>query len=332
MRKFKVCLVGCGVIAPRHLTALQLVDGAEIVALCDIDENKAKQARDLYAKNASIYTDYQTMLFCEKPDAVHITTPHYLHCEMALTALSKNIHVFLEKPMCINEEEIEKLLEAEKISKGRICVCFQNRFNPTTIKALEILESDGGALAGYGSVFWTRTEKYYTESGWRGKYATEGGGVMINQAIHTIDLLNHVLGVPCEVCATTSNHHLKGTIEVEDTCEGLIKYTNGKQANFYATTSFLFKDSTTAYFVTKNHTVKIEGQYLYLDGKTVEGIEKYTNPVGKECYGSGHFHIIPKFYEALDSGAPMPVTLESASLPIKIILAAYKSKDNHIKI
>ena len=332
MIKFKVCLVGCGTVASNHLAALQLMEGVEIVALCDLIESKARDLSDMYAKGARIYIDYETMLDQEKPDAVHIATPHHLHCDMAITALNRGINVFLEKPMCINEEEIQKLLEAEKLSNAKICVCFQNRFAPITLRALQIIEEDGGALAGYGSVFWMRTDKYYTESGWRGRYATEGGGVMINQAIHTIDLLNYVLGTPVEVCATTANHHLKGVIEVEDTCEGVIKYHNGKQANFYATTSFLFKDSTVAYFVTKNHTVRIEGQYLYVDGVPVDDIEVCNTFVGKECYGLGHFHLIPKFYSALENGEEMPVTLTSASNPIKILLAAYRSKDNPIKI
>ena len=133
MKNFRVCLIGCGTIAPSHLTALSLVSGAQIVGLCDIKPEKAEAMKKRFAENAAVYTDYKIMLDTEKPDSVHIATPHYLHCEMAIYALSRNINVFLEKPMCISEDEIDKLKEAEKSSTAKICVCFQNRYNPTVL-------------------------------------------------------------------------------------------------------------------------------------------------------------------------------------------------------
>ena len=106
-------------------------------------------------------------------------------------------------------KSVNQMIEAEKNSKGIVCVCFQNRLNPSTILAKKLIEEDGGARCAYGAIFWFRGASYYTESGWRGKMETEGGGVMINQAIHTIDLMCQILGVPRSVCATVSNHHLK---------------------------------------------------------------------------------------------------------------------------
>ena len=331
MNTLRIALVGCGVIAPSHIESLLTIDGVKIVGLCDIKKEKAEELCKKYSLGASIYTDYETMLDCEKPYAVHITTPHYLHCDMAVKALERDINVFLEKPVCINEEQIEKLIEAEKNSNASCCVCFQNRYNPAVIKLKEMVRADGGALAASGSVFWERNEKYYTESGWRGAYATEGGGVMINQAIHTIDLICHVLGTPTEVCATKANHHLKGVIEVEDTCEGLIRFNNGTQANFYATTSFIKKDLTSATFITKDHLYRIDGQYLFCDNRPIE-VEISTKFVSKECYGTGHSFIIPLFYKALSEGTEVPVTVKDASYAVKVLLAAYRSGDNFTNI
>jgi predicted dehydrogenase len=272
------------------------------------------------------------MLEKEPLDAVHITTPHYLHAPMTKLALLKGINVFLEKPMCISTSEIDELLEIEKKSDGRIAVCFQNRYNPATIAARKIAEEDGGVTSAYGSVFWERSEKYYTESGWRGAYSTEGGGVMINQAIHTIDLLCQFLGNPSSVCATKANHHLKNIIEVEDTCEGVIKFDNGKTACFYATTAFPGYDSTNVFLVTKNHRIEIRNNRLFVDAEPVVLGSESETYLTKACYGNSHATLIERFYDALEHGTKMPVSLESASMALRILLAAYTSNDNEVNL
>jgi predicted dehydrogenase len=272
------------------------------------------------------------MLNSENLDAVHITTPHYLHAPMAKLALLKNINVFLEKPMCISVEEINDLLEIEKKSEGRITICFQNRYNPATLAARKIADDDGGVISAYGTVIWERNEKYYTDSGWRGAYATEGGGVMINQAIHTIDLLCEFLGKPNGVCATKANHHLKGIIEVEDTCEGVISFDSGTEACFYATTAFKGYNATSVFLLTKNHKIEIHNNRLYVDGEPVVlGTENETY-LTKACYGNSHATLIERFYSAIENGTDMPVSLESASYALKILLAAYESNDTKIDL
>ena len=156
--------------------------------------------------------------------------------------------------------------------------------------------------------------------------ATEGGGAMINQAIHTIDLLCHFLGKPVSLTATTSNHHLKGIIEVEDSCEGRITFESGRLANFYATTSFNTRDCTELCLITKNHRIDIREPYIYLDGRPVDDFEiEDSEYVGKMCYGHGHKYAIADFYDALAEGHAVPVSLESAQYALRIILAAYAS-------
>ncbi len=332
-KTFKIAIVGCGTISTNHLNAVKALDNVKVVALCDVKRERAEAAAGKFELDVSIYTDYAEMLANEELDSVHICTPHYLHAPMTIAALEKNINVFLEKPICISREEITMLIEVEKKSSGKVCVCFQNRFNPSVALAKKLCAEDGGVKAAYGSVFWYRSEKYYTESGWRGAYSTEGGGVMINQAIHTIDLLCQFLGTPKTVCATKANHHLKGIIEVEDTCEGVIGFDSGKAANFYATTSFDGKDSTTVYLVTeKKRTVMIQQSNVYLNGTQIDDPELVTDYVGKECYGNGHVSLIAKYYSNLASGTEMPVTLESAQYALRVLLAAYRSGDCEIEI
>lgn len=331
-KTFKVGLVGCGAVSKNHLAALARMGDVKIVALCDVKRERAEVCASDFAPSASIYESYEKMLECESLDAVHITTPHYLHAPMTEAALSLGINVFLEKPMCISQEEIDKLLEIEKKSSGRITVCFQNRYNPATLVARRIADEDGGVTSAYGSVFWERNENYYTSSGWRGSYATEGGGVMINQAIHTIDLLCQFLGKPVSVCATTANHHLKGIIEVEDSCEGVIRFDNGKLGNFYATTAFNGYNSTGIFLLTKNHKIEIRDNRLYVDGEHIEEGRDHENYVTKACYGNSHATLIERFYKALKDGSEMPVSLESASYALRVLLAAYRSKDEEVSV
>ena len=332
MKSFNVALVGCGAISKNHLTALSRLPFVNVVALCDTDTEKARKRAEEYASSAVIYDDYEKMLESVALDAVHITTPHYLHAPMAEAALVRGINVFLEKPMCINIDEIEHLLEIERKSAGRITVCFQNRFNPATKIAHQIADEDGGVISAYGAVFWDRDEKYYTESSWRGRYATEGGGVMINQAIHTIDLLCEFLGKPISVSATKANHHLKGIIEVEDTCEGMVCFESGARASFFATTAFNGYNSTEVFLLTKNHKIEIRNNRLYVDGEHIDEGRDHENYVTKACYGNSHAVLIEQFYSALMRGEKMPVTLESASQALRILLAAYKSDGKEIKV
>jgi predicted dehydrogenase len=154
---------------------------------------------------------------------------------------------------------------------------------------------------------------------------------MINQAIHTIDLLTVLFGKPKKLWATKSNHHLKGIIDTEDSCEGLIEFENGKRGNFYATTSFTGGDKTILYVRTANHKIELSYPALIVDGKALD-IDFEHSYIGKECYGTGHPLLIAKFYNALSLGEPSPVPLSSAQYAVKIIIAAYESCDEEILI
>ena len=330
----KTVLIGCGAISGNHLTALSMISDVEIAGLCDILPERAERARKKYAPTARVFSDYRDMLDAIKPDAVHISTPHYLHCEMACEALSRGIDVLLEKPVCISDEEIDRLLEAERKSTGRICVCFQNRFNPATLEAKKLVEECGGVDHARALVTWNRDEKYYRSEDWRGKIKTEGGGVLINQAIHELDLMIDFCGDPAEVSAKTANHRHAETIEVEDTAEMIVEFKNGANAFFSATTAFGCDAPNFLELYCKNgrRITKI-GEEIYLDGVPYpyEVPDKLSLP-GKECWGAGHIRLIRRFYEALRSGSPMPVSLSSAALPVRVLLAAYRSSDRGIPV
>ena len=330
MKNYNIALVGCGTISFNHLTALSKLDYVKVVALCDIKPERAEARRAEFGLSAKIYTDYYEMLEKEKLDAVHIATPHYLHMPMTVAALERDIYVCLEKPICINREEIKILLEAEKKSRASVAVSFQTRYNTANVIAKKIADEDG-IVSAYCSIFWQRTNEYYTESGWRGAYATEGGGVMINQAIHSIDHLINLLGKPIAVTATKANHKHKGIIEVEDTCEGMVEFENGLVGNFFATNAFRGTSRTSIFIKTNKRELEIRNSKLYIDDKLVEDTES-AGYLGKEVYGNGHLTLIQKFYEAIETGSEMPITLESAQWALRLLLAAYESNDERTLI
>ena len=122
----KIAVVGLGVIGKTHVTALSFL-GQEVSLLCDIIPERAQKVKETLAPNARVYADFHEMLEKEKPDAVHICTPHYLHADMIVEALSRNIHVLCEKPLCIRHADIDRILTAEKASRATLGVCHQNR-------------------------------------------------------------------------------------------------------------------------------------------------------------------------------------------------------------
>ena len=334
MKNNKLCtaLVGCGTIAPVHLSALAELGVSEVVALCDVKVERAEDLRARYAKDARVFTDFEEMLRAiPEIDAVHICTPHYLHTPMAVAALEAGKHVFLEKPVGISEEDIARLLDAEKKAKGKLCVCFQNRFNDTTAAIDRLVERYGAPTGCRAFVNWTRDEAYYTESGWRGFYATEGGGVMINQAIHTLDLMLRYMGKPLSLSATTANHHLKGVIEVEDTCEIFLRFEKGV-GNFYATTSYAANASIILELQFPAHTVSMIGGKVYDNGTLVPLSEDRTATVGKDYWGKGHKGLISNFYHTVAEDLPVPVTPESGALSLSVLLAAYRSKGETVTL
>ena len=326
----KTALIGCGAIAGNHLTAIGKIPGVEPVALCDAIPERAEAAKKKYAPMAAIYTDYKKMLDEARPDAVHIATPHHLHCEMACEALARGIHVFLEKPVCISDEEIDRLTEAERNSPATLTVCFQNRFNPATAVAAELVRTYGGVASARASVTWNRDDDYYRADAWRGKKATEGGGVLINQAIHELDLLIGFCGRPVSVSTTTANHAHRASIEVEDTAELLIGFDTGATAFFTATTAFGCDAPNFDELYCRNGSrITLVGQEIYLDGKPFSyDVPDGLSLPGKECWGTGHLRLIRRFYDALLTGAPNPVPLSSAAVPVRVLLAAYRSSES----
>ena len=329
-QKFRAVIIGCGVISYAHIHSLLLLDNVEIVGLCDVKPLAAEKRREEFSLDLPIYTDYKVMLDELSPDSVHICTPHYLHAEMAEEALSRGMNVFLEKPACITNEEAERLLSAEERSKGKLCVCFQNRTNPAMVKMRELVSAAEKVYGARANVSWYRDASYYSDE-WHGKRALEGGGVMINQAIHTLDLFLYYCGIKCgkpvSVDALTANRHLQDVIDVEDTCDARILFESGAVGLFTASSAYVKDSQNIIEIVTSEGDYLLYGENLYHNGKPVEVENSDRVILGKACYGNGHERLIAGYYDALENDFAVPISLSSSLPAVQVLLASYASNE-----
>ena len=329
--EFRVALVGCGAISGNHLGGI-LAAGQTVCALCDLVLEKAqKKAVEFGLDGVAIYTDYTEMLRVEKPDIVHICTPHYLHAPMIVEALAQNVNVLCEKPLCISMEQLGDIRRAVSQSEARLGVCHQNRWKPS-MRVLKQM-AEGGIKGAFGSVVWDRGEAYYRSDAWRGSWEQEGGGVMINQALHTLDLLQWMCGMPTHVTAQIDNWHLKNVIEVEDTASARFESASGMPINFYATTGAGASLPITVQMVLADKCkVTAQNDFLLLNGQLHPMHTDEKAPIGKEVWGSEHAALIADFYRSIEQQIPFAVDCEEAGKVIRLILAMYASNGKRIPI
>ncbi len=333
----RVGIVGCGNIFPMHGYPVDKLDSAELIAVCDIKEERAqKRAKDL---GCSYYTDYKEMIDKEKLDVVHICTPHYMHAPIAIYAAKNKANVLTEKPMSIKLEDAKEMIDVAKANNVTLGVIFQNRYNQGSKLIKETLESGelGKILSGKLSVTWDRSDEYYTRSDWKGTWEKEGGGVVIDQAIHTMDLMRWFIDSDIEYVDANISNRAHEIIEVEDSAEGVIKYKNGVITGFYAVNYYGYDAPVEIELYCENGIAKMiadKGIVTFKNGKTMtadaDPHEVFNYGDVKSYWGVSHVKQIENYYESLLSGKKPDITGEEAYKTQKMICAIYdggKSKE-----
>lgn len=210
------------------------VPGMELAAVCD---SKIEMCQPF--ANARAFTDPTAMMDSGCVDAVLIATPHYAHTMIGIEALERGLHVLVEKPISVHKADCERLIAAHNPSRGNIfAAMFNQRTDPRYIKLRELIVS--GELGAIRRVHWVitdwfRTEAYYLSGGWRATWAGEGGGVLLNQCPHQLDLWQWMFGMPSVVTASCQIGRFHD-IEVEDSVTALLEYSDGMQGVFATTT------------------------------------------------------------------------------------------------
>ncbi len=323
----RVGVIGCGRIASVYKDVFTaLYPAAQPVFAVDKIPQRAEEfAASFPGCKAS--ANIEDML-AAKPDIVHVLTPHFLHKQHAIQSLQAGCHVLTEKPIATTLPDAHAMAAAAKKCGKQLGVIFQNRYIEGIQQAKKLIQQGHfGRLTGAWSMLnWWRPPSYY-DCDWKGSWAKEGGGVVIDQAIHSLDLVRYLMG--CEVSAVRSamDRRVLTNIEVEDVASAAITFENGALYSFFACN-----------YYTSNSPIQIEisgekGRF-HLQGETVT-IELENQPTQiiapaplenaprPSYWGQAHYQQIEKFYAAIREDTPVPVSPEDATKTLRLVLDIY---------
>ena len=227
MSQVGFAIIGCGAIAAVHARAIAATPAARLVAVADRRRDRAEAAAALGA-GIAVYEDYEAMLDRDDVQVACVTTPSGAHLEPVLAAAARSASVLVEKPLEVTLERVDRMIEACRTAGVRLGAVFQSRFGrgAGAVKAAIDRGRLGRIVLADAYVKWHRPQSYYDSGDWRGTRKFDGGGALMNQSIHAIDLLQWLAGMPDRVCAMTALLGHQG-LEVEDTAVSAVRYPGG---------------------------------------------------------------------------------------------------------
>ena len=341
-RPISYALIGCGRIAPNHIAAVRN-NGLDLAAVCDpVPQRMEAVLAPLPAQERQRvrrYTDYRDMLEREQPCLCAVATESGKHAAVGLDVLRAGANVIIEKPLALTLADARQLV-AEAEARGlKLCACHQNRFNKSIQKIRTAVEEGrfGHMLHGTAHVRWNRGPDYYAQAPWRGTWAQDGGALM-NQCIHSIDLLRWMMGDDVrEVMAYTDNL-IHDYIQAEDLGMALIRFGSGAYGIVEGTTNvYPHNLEETLYLFGENGTVKAGGKSVniieewdFRDGRgdpaTIK-MEFAENP--PNVYGYGHTPLYADMVDAIRNNRAPYVDGPAGMRALELVLAIYRSAAEH---
>ena len=331
--KINFALIGCGYIGKRH--AEHINNLGNLVAVCDIKENRAKQLGELY--NCKSYFNIDALLNeLKNIDVISVCTPNGLHKEHTVKALNKGFHVLCEKPMALNVSDCRSMIKASKETGKTLFIIKQNRFNPPIVALKKVIEEKrlGRILNVQLNCFWNRTDAYYHDSDWKGKKNLDGG-ILFTQFSHFIDLLYWLVGDISNVYSLTRNYMHPDTIEFEDSGVVILEFCNGAIGSVnFTINSFKKNMEGSITIIGEKGTVKVGGQYLNV--LEYQCIEDYvisdipeSRPANEYGFYQGSMSNHDKIYEnvvyVLNNNGKIATTGEDGLKTVEIIEKIYSS-------
>ncbi|MGN0179389.1 MAG: Gfo/Idh/MocA family protein [Monoglobaceae bacterium] len=332
-RKLKFGIFGCGMIANFHAEALKNIDEAELVCAAD---NKIECA-EVFAKKYGIKAcgSYKELL--ENADAVCICTPSGLHAEGAAEALEKGKHVVLEKPMALTSEEADRVIDISRKSGGFLTVISQLRFSEDVQRVKKLVDENAFGKLIFCDLYmkYYRTEEYFRSSAWKGTFKFDGGGALMNQGIHGVDLLQYIVGEPKIIKGKVKT--LSHDVEVEDTAVAMLEFKNGAIG--------VIEASTCAYpgFERKIEIIGDKGYVVLTENKITEIMlngKKSINKKEKSEKNSAndptaisyemHRRQLLNFINAINGKEALLIDASEGRKAVKIIEDIYKSSKNNM--
>ncbi len=240
MRKVRIGIVGVGNMGSVHANYLyqNKIPNAELRAVCDVSSERLKWAKENFGESIELFEDAEAMFSSGVVDGIIIATPHYDHPSLVIKALKSNLHVLVEKPAGVYTKQVREMNEVAKKSDRVFGIMYNQRTNPLYQKMRDLVQSgELGEIKRTNWIItdWYRTQSYYDSGGWRATWAGEGGGVLLNQCPHNLDLWQWICGMPEKVRAFISygKYH---DIEVDDDVTAYVKYPNGATGVFITST------------------------------------------------------------------------------------------------
>jgi UDP-N-acetyl-2-amino-2-deoxyglucuronate dehydrogenase len=347
----KIALVGAGVIGALHGEVIsQLADRLELAAVVDVHPDRAE--RLAAERGGKVFTSVTDALAAVDLDIVTVCTPTGRHGEVAIEALEAGKHVIIEKPAETTVAKTDKIIEAQRRTGTVVAVISQHRFDQSTEIALDAIGKGelGRLTTGIASIDWWRGQSYYDSGDWRGTWELDGGGALMNQGVHTVDLLVATMGRPVEVFAYTATlAHER--IEVEDVAVGVVRFENGALGVLHATTAAYPGLSARLQVHGDRGSVVIDNDKLTFIHRTPSGsraeeraygepgsainqlaeyglTEEAAATVGGSAGGLSplaHRRQYENFLAALDGTEPLRVDLETNRRSIGVITGVYES-------
>jgi len=340
MSTLKVGIIGCGTIFPMHAESLKRIPGVKITAVCDIKQARAADKARLHG--CSAYSDYKEMFSSESLDVVHICTPHYLHAPMILEAAKRGINILTEKPMALNPSDAKREIAAAKKAGITFGVISQNRFNPSSVLVKKRVKD--GSLGKMKSaklvLSYCKPDSFYRKSDWKGRKDKEGGGVVIDQAIHYLDILRWLSPSPIDYVESKVANRFHSFINVEDSAEGVIRFKNGFHASFYLINYYSYDDDPEIEIDCEKarvNIVKDSAKIKYSGGRIETAVPKkneYINYGGgvKSYWGYCHYNQIKDYYNSIRAGRKPAITGEDALKTQELVWAIYESSKRNKRV
>ncbi len=336
-------IVGCGGIARIHAQALAELPESEFVACCDIDEGRA---RALAAQHhvPHVFTDVQALVRSGLVEAICVCTPHPTHAAVVVAAAEAGVHVLCEKPLAIDLDDADRMIEAADRAGIKLGGIFQRRFWPAAQRIRRAIDDGklGRLTMGECQARLARDRAYFARDAWRGKWATEGGGALMNQAVHAIDLFQWYMGPITEIYGKYATLQHGAYIDVEDTVVATVVCANGALGFIQAATTVKpdlgFKvavhGDSNAYVsvweqpeITEgiNDLWTVEGEQSHIDPFAVERVAALAGDTDRAGFSGFHHLQIQEFLQAVGAGRDPAVTGAEARKALEIILAIYHS-------
>jgi predicted dehydrogenase len=334
MSPLKVAVVGAG-IGSQHIKAyLTLPEQFELVALCDVDAQKAAQvAKEFNLKE--IVTDYANLVARRDLDVIDLCTPPYLHLGQIEAGLRAGKHLICEKPLVGSLADVDRISILVNECQRQVMPIFQYRFGHGLQKLKQLVHRKltGDAFVFNVDVAWWRSTEYYRDKPWRGKRATEFGGALLTQAIHAVDMVFYILGPARSLSAFTKTR--VSPIDVEDCVAIAVEMGDGSLGTISVTLGSATQISRHR-FAFRNVTAEsnIEPYANSRDPWTFSSADEETSKVITETLGQfkpeleGYEGQFSRFYAALRDGGPLPVTVEDARRSLEFIGAVYHSAES----